>query len=133
MKIVENNVHSTNLYKEYTQFLHHTSIACNGIIVYNETILFVGSHKEIELDEFCLPSILSFCPLSLLSSPLQVLLFLSFSQSKDNKFINNTQRFGPGLMQYLTNPDMASLRGKGGTSDLAALFAIYHLVDVMLW
>ena len=103
--------------------------------MYNETILFVGSHKKIELDEFCLPSIrqkLIFCPLSLLSSPLQVLLFLSFIQSKDNKFVINTERFGPGLVQYLRNPDMASLSGKGGTSDSSS-FVYYQLVAVMLW
>ena len=81
--------------------------------------------------EFCLPSIrqkLTFCPSSLLSSPLQVLLFLSFIQSKDNTFVNSTQIFGPGLVQYLTNPDMASLSGKGGTQTLAALFAITSLM-----
>ena len=113
----------------------HASIACNKFIVYNETILYVGSHKKIELDEFCLPSIrqkLIFCPLSLLSSPLlQVLLFLSFIQSKYNKFVKNTQRFGPGLVQYLTNPDMASLSGKGGTLD-SSDFVSYRLVAVML-
>ena len=98
-------------------------------------LFFAGYHKKIELDEFCLPSFrqkLIFCPLSLLSSPLQVLLFLSFIQSKNNKFVNNTERFGPGMVQNLTNLDMASLSGKGGTSDSSS-FVCYHLIAVMLW
>ena len=109
----------------------HASIACNKFIVYNETILFVGSHKKVELDEFCLPSIkqkLIFCPLSLLSSPLQVLLFLSFIQSKDNKFVINTERFGPGLVQYLRNPEMYLSVVKVVLQTLAALFAIISLL-----
>ena len=106
----------------------HASIACNKFIVYNETFLFVGSHKKIELDEFCLPSIrqkLIFCPLSLLCSTLQVLLFLSFIQSKDNKFVNNTQRFGPGLVQ--TRSWHLSVV-KVALQPLAALFAIISLL-----
>ena len=63
----------------------HASIACNKFIVYNETIIFVGSHKKIELDEFCLPSIrqiLIFCPLSLLSSLYK---YFSFCPSFNRK------------------------------------------------
>ena len=30
----------------------HASIACKKFIVYDETILYVGSHNKIELDEF---------------------------------------------------------------------------------
>ena len=108
----------------------HASIACNKFIVYNETILFVGSHKTIELDEFCLATIhqtkidiLSF--ISIIFKPLQVLLFLSFVQSKDNKFVNNTQRFGPGLVQTRTWHFSVV---KVVLQTLAALFAIISLL-----
>ena len=35
----------------------YASIACNSIIVCTETILFEGSHQNMELNEFFLPSI----------------------------------------------------------------------------
>ena len=45
-------------------FLHHSLyhvfyayIACNSFIVCTETILFEGSHQNMELNEFFLPSI----------------------------------------------------------------------------